>query len=113
MSEEVVIKGMLSNEGVEALKNKFPGLKSILFQNYDTNEQAVVYIKKIPRQVYEQALKLSDKQTRVTVGEYLLKNLRVDGMDADEIINDIYWLGEFSAQAETLIMVHQGEVKKN
>jgi hypothetical protein len=110
---EETVKGELPKEQLDLLINQYPGLKSIEFYHQETDEKAVVYIKKITRDIYATALNIDDKKDKLTLGEYLLKNLRVGGMDSKEIIEDIDWLRNWSAIAQTLIWAKGGEIKKN
>jgi hypothetical protein len=107
------LKGELDDAAIEALKNQHPGLKSIIFQHDETGEKAVVYVKKMSRPIYEQAIKMESTESTLTVSEYLLKNLRVGGMDDKEIIADLDWLKNFAATAQRLTYVKFGEIKKN
>lgn len=117
MSEEAnLMKGELTGDQLELLKNQNPGLKAVVFLNQETDEKGVVYIKKITRTIFATALSIDDNKDKLTLGEYLLKNLRVGGMEESEVINDLDWLRNWSAVAQTLIWAKGGvidELKKN
>jgi hypothetical protein len=111
--EVTKLKGELNDAELELLKNQYPGLKSIIFEHDETGEKAVVYVKKISRPVFEAAIKIEKSSSELTLAEYLLKNLRVAGMDDKEVIADLDWLKNFAAIAQRLTYVKYGEIKKN
>jgi len=111
--ETAKLKGELDEAALELLKNQYPGLKSIIFEHDETGEKAVVYVKKVSRPVFEAAIKIEKTSSELTLAEYLLKNLRVGGMDDKEIIADLDWLKNFAAIAQRLTYVKYGEIKKN
>jgi hypothetical protein len=111
--EAAKLKGELDEAALELLKNQYPGLKSIIFEHDETGEKAVVYVKKVSRPVFEAAIKIEKTSSELTLAEYLLKNLRVGGMDDKEIIADLDWLKNFAAIAQRLTYVKYGEIKKN
>lgn len=112
-AEAIKMRGEIDAAALELLKNQYPGLKSIIFEHDETGEKAVVYVKKITRPVFEAAIKLEKTSSELTLAEYLLKNLRVAGMDEKEITADLDWLKNFAAIAQRLTYVKYGEIKKN
>lgn len=110
------LKGEVTEEQLELLKQQYPKLKKIIFEYGDIieeGEKAIVYVKPFTIPLYEAALQIEKSKSTIKLAEWILKNLRVAGMGTDEILNDIDWLKNFAAVAQALTYVKYGEIKKN
>lgn len=115
--DEKPLKGELSKAELDLLTKQYPKLKTLIFCDgdiLDEGNKGVVYVKNFTRPLYEAILKLQDeKASKLTQAEWVLRNLRVGGMTADEIINDIDWLKNFANVARALFFTYYGDIKKN
>lgn len=114
---KTLMRGELPDHELELLKTQYPKLKTLIFCNgdiLDEGEKAVVYVKNFSRPLYEAILDLQEKKAnKLTQAEWMLKNLRVAGMETKDILDDIDWLKNFAYIAQGLTYVHYGDIKKN
>ena len=109
------MKGELSETELNLLKQTHPKLRIIRFEYGDVVEEGewgVVYVKPFTIPLYEVALQM-DKEGKIKLATWILTNLRIAGMEAKEILEDIDWLKNFATTAQALIWQKYGSVKKN
>lgn len=107
-----MIKGELNKEELDALVLKYPKSSAAIFEN-ENGEKCVVYLKKVDRENFVLGNKLLNTKDEVTVCEFLLKNLWIAGVSADEILKDFEALKNCTATIMPLLYVKAGELKKN
>lgn len=109
-----LMKGELTGDALALLENQNPKLLRVIFEGggwAEDGEICVVYVKNFNRPMLTQALQIREKGDLV-LGEWILLNLRVGGVEKDEILNDANMLNNFSATASYLIRPKIGAIKK-
>lgn len=109
---EVKKLGEVTPEQLEALKAKYPGLRTAEFEHDEDGRIAVVYLRKLTREEFVHGNKFSEKDF-LTCAEYLLKAVQVDGFPKEEIIKDVDWLKNCAATITRILFVKSGSLKKN